>query len=71
MRKQEPEAQGLLQQPECDSYRDADGREEGMGASVVAGGNATPIFETPKSILDAVPLAIQCLIVRQRHRPLR
>jgi hypothetical protein len=50
--------------PEDDGGGDADGGHEGVGASVVAGVDATPIFEPAEHILDLVSLAIERLVVR-------
>ena len=37
-----------------------------MGASVVAGVDASPVFELAEHILDAVTLAIECAVMRDR-----
>ena len=50
-------------QPECDGCGDADGREEGMGASVVAGSDAPPVLEPSGHVLDLVALPIERLFV--------
>lgn len=38
---------------------DADGREERVGASVVAGGDAPPVLELGEQVLDLVALMIE------------
>jgi hypothetical protein len=46
----------LLRQQEGDSCGDADGGKEGVGASVMAHGDAAPVLETAEGILDAVAI---------------
>ena len=52
---------------EGDCSGDADSREEGVRAAIVAGGNAAPVFQAPEHVLDPVPLAIEHLVVCDRH----
>jgi len=52
--------------PEDDGRSDADGGEEGVGASVVTGVNAPPVFEFAEHVLDLVALAIEQFVVRDR-----
>jgi hypothetical protein len=40
-----------------------------VGASVVAHGDAAPVLETVKGILDAVALAVEGTIEGKRHLP--
>ena len=54
---------------EGDGGGDADGREEGVGAPVVAGGDAPPILELGKHILDFVALLIERLVIGQPDFP--
>ena len=49
-------AQDSLSEPEGDGRCDADGREEGVGAAVVAGGDAAPVLEAAEHVLDAMAL---------------
>ena len=42
---------------EGDGGCDRDGREEGMGASVVSGGDAPPVLKFGEEVLDFVALA--------------
>jgi hypothetical protein len=44
-----------------DGCGDADGREEGVRATVVAGGDAPPVFEFGEEVLDFVALAVERL----------
>ena len=53
-----------MAQPEDDGCSDADGREEGVGASVVAGVDASPVFEAAEHDLDLVALAVQRWVMR-------
>ena len=53
-----------MAQPEDDGCSDADGREEGVGASVVAGVDASPVFEAAEHDLDLVALAVQLSVMR-------
>jgi hypothetical protein len=46
-----------LIESEDDGCSDADGRHEGVGASVVAGVDATPIFESAEHVFDFMALA--------------
>ena len=48
-----------MAQPEDVGCSDADCREEGVGASVVAGVDASPVFEAAEHDLDLVALAVQ------------
>ena len=50
-------------EPEGDCGSDADCREEGVGAAIVSGGNAAPVFEAAEHVLDVMALAIQRLVV--------
>jgi hypothetical protein len=54
---------------EGDGRCDADRREEGVGAPVVAGGDAPPVLELGEHILDFVALLIERLIIGQRDFP--
>ena len=38
-----------------------------MGASVVAGVDASPVFDFAEHILDAVTLAIECAVIVKRR----
>src|SRR5690606_13969981 len=49
--------------PEDDSCCDADCREEGVGASVVSGGDATPVLELCEQVLDLVALPVDVFVV--------
>lgn len=53
-----------MRQPEDDGCGDADGRHEGVGASVVTGVDAPPVLEFAEHILDLVSLAIEGGVVR-------
>ena len=46
-------------EPEDDGCSDADGRHEGVGAAIIAGMDAPPVFDFAEHILDAVALAIE------------
>src|SRR5437764_14706450 len=54
---------------EGDRGCDADGREEGVGAAVVAGGDAAPVLEFGEHVLDFVALLIERLVIGQRDFP--
>ena len=49
--------------PEGDGCGDADGREEGVSASVVAGVDAPPVLELPEQVLDLVALTVEFSVV--------
>ena len=55
--------------PVDDGCRDADGREEGMGAPVVSGVDASPVFEPPEHVLDLVTLTVERAVVRDLYLP--
>ena len=38
-----------------------------MGASIISGVDASPVFETGEHVLDAMALTIECAIVRDRR----
>ena len=38
-----------------------------MGALVVAGGDAPPVFELAEHVFDAVPLAVERAVARDGH----
>ena len=50
---------------EGDAGCDADGGEEGVGASVVAGGDAPPVLELGEHVLDLVALMVESPVVRK------
>ena len=50
--------------PEDDGGGDADGREEGVCASVVAGVDTPPVFEAAEHDLDLVALAVKRGVMR-------
>jgi len=52
-----------LLNPEDEDCGDADGGHEGVGASIVAGVDAPPVFQSPEHILDFVAFAVEGLIV--------
>jgi hypothetical protein len=54
---------------EGDGRRNADGREEGVSASVVMSGDAPPIFKFGEHILDPVALLVERLVIRQWSFP--
>jgi hypothetical protein len=56
-----------LIEEECDGCGDTDGREEGVGATVVAGGDTPPVLEFGEEVLDFVALAVECLVVVERR----
>ena len=56
---------GLID-PEDDDGGQGDGGHEGMGASVIAGVDAAPIFEAAEHVLDPVALPVECRVVRYR-----
>ena len=45
--------------PEEDGAGERDGGEEGVGASVVAQGDAVPVLQMPEQGLGTVPLAVE------------
>jgi len=51
---------------EGDGRCNADGREEGVSASVVTGGDAPPIFELGEHVLDPVARLVERPVIRQR-----
>lgn len=51
---------------ESDGRCDADGGEEGVSASVVAGGDAPPILELGEHVLDPMALFVERLVIGQR-----
>ncbi len=56
-----------MRQPEDDGRGDADGGHEGVGASIVAGVDAAPVFESAEHVFDFVALAVECGVVRYGH----
>lgn len=46
---------------------DADGREEGVGASVVSGCDAPPVFEFGEQVLNFVARSVERLVVGERR----
>ncbi len=59
---------GLID-PEDHGCSDADCREEGVGASVVSGGDASPVLELGEQVFDSVALAVDILVVEERDLP--
>ena len=55
-----------LVNPEEDGAGEADGGHEGVGASIVAHGDAALVLEAVEHVLDAVPLAVEGLVVGDR-----
>lgn len=53
--------------PEDDSGGDADGGDEGVGTSIVAGVYAPPVLEPSEHVFDLVPLAVEGLIVQDLY----
>ena len=51
--------------PEDDGCGDADGGQEGVGASVIACVDASPVFEPPKHDLDFVTLSVENGVMRK------
>src|SRR5690606_37312703 len=49
--------------PEHYGCSDADGREEGVGASVVAGGDTSPVLEPGEEGFDFVAVAVEVLVI--------
>ena len=49
---------------EDDGCGDADGRHEGVGASVIVGVAAPPVFQAPEHDLDFMALSIENGVVR-------
>lgn len=56
-----------LPDPKDDGDGDEDHGEEGMSASVVTGGDTTPILTPAEGILDAVALAIERGVAGNDH----
>ena len=54
---------------EGDGRGDADGREEGVGAAIVAHGEAPPVLELGEHVLDFVALLIERLVIGQWDIP--
>ena len=52
---------------EGDGCGDTDCREEGVRATVIAGGDAPPILEFGEEVLDFVARAVERLIVVERR----
>ena len=50
-------------EPEDDGGGDADGGHEGVGAAVVTGGDASPVLEAGKQVLDLLALAVEVFVV--------
>ena len=53
-------------QPEHDGCGDADGGEEELAASVIAGRDAAPVLEAGKEVLDPVALPVELAVVAGR-----
>ena len=56
-----------LVNPEQDGAGEADGGHERVGASIVAHGDAAPVLEAAKHVLDAMTLPVEHLVVRERQ----
>ncbi len=56
---------GLID-PEEDGGGEEDGGHEGVGASVVAHGDAAPVLEAAEHVLGAMPLPVKDLVVGER-----
>ena len=54
---------------EDDESGDAYSGEEGVGASVIAGRDPSPIFEFSEHVFDLVALAVECFAVRMLGFP--
>ena len=65
-RQSRPSLGSGLIDPEDDDGGQGDGGHEGMGASVIAGVDAAPIFEAAEHVLDPVALPVECRVVRYR-----
>ncbi len=52
---------------ECAGGWDAVGGEEGMGASVVAGGDASPVLQADDHALDLMALAAEQFLMRDQR----
>lgn len=55
---------GLID-PEYDCCGDADCREEGVSASIVARCDATPVLELGEQVLDSMALTVDDFVVRE------
>lgn len=53
----------MASQPEDDGGGDDDGGHEGLGATVVAGGDAAPVLETAEHVLDLVAEFVERAVV--------
>lgn len=53
--------------PEDDGCGDADCGEEGVGTSVVAGMDSSPVFEFAEHVFDLVPLAVEQFVMGDRR----
>ena len=53
-------------QPEDDRGSEGDGREEGRGVAIVAGGDAPPILEAAEHDLDAAAVPVAALVIPDR-----
>ena len=58
-------------EPEDDGCGDADCGHEGVGAAIVAGVDAAPVLDFAEHILDAMTLAIEGAVVRDRDFAVR
>jgi hypothetical protein len=52
---------------EGDGYSGADGREEGVSASIIAGSDTPPVFELGEEIFDLVALTVERVVVVERR----
>lgn len=68
-----PSASGLT--IHCGSQKmtvgDADSGHEGVGASVITGVDPSPVLEFVEHIFDALALAVEAGVVRDRHFAVR
>jgi hypothetical protein len=56
-----------LPKPEGDGSGDAYGGKEGVSAAVVAHGDTPPVLDPAESVLDAMALAVQDLVIGDRE----
>lgn len=52
------------------TLRDTDIREEGVGAAVISGMNAAPVFEPSEHVFDPVTLLIEGCVMGDRDFPI-
>jgi hypothetical protein len=66
-RRGRPPHQDSLIEPEDDGCGDTDGRHEGVGAAIIAGVAASPVFDFGEQVFDQMALFVERFIIVILH----